>query len=251
MRFEEVDGERAGRSTRARRRAARRRRRRRGSKCVTAPRAGSFAAPRATSWRCSQPGHHPVRARRDRDDRGEGQGAAALRREADHQGAPRRPARAPAGRAAHQGSRRRRPALQRDRARASPRVPAATRASSRSGTARATARRWRASSCSPSDRRADSERRRGPAGPLFLRHAGGPMASPRRRRSGGLRHLVRLDAPGADPDAPRRAVHQRAHASAGSDTSGGSSGCWRGSRCGRSSGPCHTSVHTRAIGSSA
>ena len=85
--------------------------------------------------------------------RGQGQGAAAVRREAHHPGAPRRPARAPAGRAGRSRSARRCAGCSARSARGSPRGPAATPASSRPATARATARRWRASSCSPSDRR--------------------------------------------------------------------------------------------------
>ena len=178
-----------------------------------------------------QHGDQPVPARPDRHHRGQGQGAAAVRREADHPGAPGRPARPPAGRAA--GSRSA-SAVARSSARsalASPRGPAATPASSSWATAPATARTSPGSSCSPSEAgaRGSRKRRKGTLGSPFFRSA----ASPARQTGGGraqaaflirllLRHCVHTRTRAG------RAVHQDAHGLEIRDTSGAWSGCWRG-----------------------
>ena len=119
-----------------------------------------------------------VRARGDQHDRGQGEDAPSVRREADHVRQARRPGRAARGAEGHPGPRRRRPAVPRDRA-AVRRAAGRLHADPEAGAARrATARRWRASSSS-SARAASSAR---------FRETGRPMrvdpARPRLRRHG-------------------------------------------------------------------
>ena len=158
-----------------------------------------------------QHGHEPVRARPGGHHRGQGQGAAAVRREADHPGAAGRPARAPAG--ASGGSRTGRPCrgCSARSVRASPRGPAATPASSSSATARATGPTSPGSSCCPSDRPSPALRQAkgDPGVPFFLtRRCSRGGQTDGDSRLGGLRDPVTLQALRADPDAPGRALDE-------------------------------------------
>ena len=158
-----------------------------------------------------------------------------VRREADHAGAAGRPARPPAGRAEDQGPRDPVAAVQRDRS-AVRRAARRLHPHPQAGPPRGRRRRHRpdraAVRVSRSPARPKCER--GPWGPLFLdcvATAIAPRSGRGDSRLGRLRDPVTLDALGADPHPPGRAVDRAPGRSAGSDTSAAWSGCWRGSRC--------------------
>ena len=127
-----------------------------------------------------EPRRAPLRGRGHRHDRGEGEGAAAVRREADHAGQEGRRPRPPPGRSRRSTTRTSPTSSSPRSRRATSSGPAGTCAFSSSARARATTRRWRVSSwCDPVRRGRPGARVHGSSGSSSPTTAPTSTASPR------------------------------------------------------------------------